>query len=195
MSAIKIRHTLAAIPALIFWAVSLIFFVMGLSMQDQTGYLRNIAIGLAVANTIIQFIGWDSEPDELGSMLYVAWIASYILGVGTNMVSLLNILQINNSFLEYVVAGSLSVIIEMTPERLFVLAWRSVSPKPVVTQQYQSKKHRHQQQEQQTKTHQVRGATPPGMSRAEYLRMLQQQAQEINNAATRQDDNEEHYVN
>lgn len=127
---IKVRHTLAAIPAVIFWVVSFMFFIMGLSLDDQTGYMLYIAFGLAAANTVIQLIGWDSRPEELGTILVWSWYASYVLGIGTNMVSLINILQIQNTVLEWMVAGSLSFLIEVTPERLFVLAWRSLFPKP-----------------------------------------------------------------
>lgn len=126
---IKFRHTLAAIPAVIFWVVSFMFFIMGLSLDDQTGYMLYIAFGLAAANTVIQLIGWDSRPEELGTILVWSWYASYVLGIGTNMVSLINILPIQNTVLEWMVAGSLSFLIEVTPERLFVLAWRSFNPK------------------------------------------------------------------
>lgn len=176
----NIRHTFAVIPALIFWGVSLIFFVMGLSMDDHTGTLFYIACALALANTVVQLIGWDSHPDELGPLVYYSWLASYVLGIGTNMVSLLKILQLDVAFLEWMVAGALSFMIEVTPERLFVLAWRSVFPKQGRTfQPYQGGEDRRggqrKNKQQNNQGQQHHGPTPEGMTRADYLRALRTQ--------------------
>lgn len=182
---IKFRHTMAVIPAVIFWAVSLVFFVLGLSFDDHTGYLKWIGIALAVANTIIQMIGWDTEPNELGPLLFYTWIASYILGIGTNLVSLITILQINNPLLEWIVAGSLSFLIEVTPERLFVLAWRSLNPKKSNTftplRPVQGPRHHGQS---------PFGNPPPGVSRKEWNRHVQAELQK--NAQQRKTANAQH---
>lgn len=186
----KIRHTLAVIPAIIFWGCSAVFFVMGLSMDDHTGLLFYIACALALANTIVQLIGWDSHPDELGPLLYYTWIASYVLGIGTNMVSLLKILEgMDVAFLRWMVAGALSYIIEVSPERLFILAWRSVVPKTngSMFQPYQGGEDRrsesrgqgqNKQQGKKNKGHVINGQTPQGQTRAEYLRQLKLQEME-----------------
>lgn len=179
---IKIRHTVAVLPAIIFWAVSLAFFVLGLSFDDQTGYMLYIGIALGLANTVVQWIGWDTDPEELGGLLYWTWMASYVLGIGTNMVSLINILQINNTVLEWVVSFALSFIIEVSPERLFVLAWRSLNPRPTRQHPFYSSNQQHKgnnqvkkNQQQRHKGHQVFGDTPAGMSRGDYLRKLNQE--------------------
>lgn len=176
----KFRHTIAVIPALIFWVVSVQFFIMGLSLHDQTGYMKMIAIALAVANTIIQLIGWDSDPNELGPLLFWLWIASYVLGIGTNIVSLVGILQIQNVFLKWIISGALAFMIEVSPERLFVLAWRSVSPKRGNHNNgpYSGgDNRRNNQNRQQHSGHQQLGQTPLGMNRGDYVR---QQAQQQN---------------
>lgn len=178
MKTYKVRHIAAVIPALIFWTVSLIFFVMGFSFNDQSGLLLYVGLGLAIANTIFQWIGWDTAPTELSPILYYGWMGSYVLGVGTNMVSLIDILQIPNPILEWTISFALGFMIEVTPERLFVLAWRAINPKP------NNQGRPYQGGEDRRGEHRGKkqyGDTPPGMSRADYMR---QQAQK--NAAAQQ---------
>lgn len=124
----KLRHALAIIPAVIFWIASMAFFVLGFSFDDQTGAMWWIALGLSIANTVIQIMGNDSTYDEMGLILTIGWIASYILGIASNVVSLLFVLNLPQYF-EYAIAGSLGTMIEILPERMFVIAWRSIHPK------------------------------------------------------------------
>ena len=80
-----------------------------------------IAIALTVSNTIIQIIGNEQEAEGMGVALWFGWIASYILGIGTNIVGLISILDIANTNLEWGIAFGLGTIIEVLPERLLVL--------------------------------------------------------------------------
>lgn len=127
MSESKTRYRMAIIPALIMWAVSMIFFVIGLSVGDTSGWIGYIAAALAVANTIIQIIGNDGDTDSLGPILTIVWIMSYALGIGSNVTALAYvIINIQNPWLEWLVCISLGTIIEIAPEKLFVLFWRSL---------------------------------------------------------------------
>lgn len=80
-----------------------------------------IAISLTISNTIIQIIGNEQETEGMGVALWFGWIASYVLGIGTNIVGLLSILAIENTNLEWGIAFGLGTIIEVLPERLLVL--------------------------------------------------------------------------
>lgn len=129
----KFRYKIAFIPATIFWAASMVFFILGLAFgtigQATTHSIMFwVSVGLAISNTIIQIMGNDAEPGELGLVLFWGWIASYGLGIGSNVNSLIQILNIQNRYLEWLIAISLGTMIEVMPERLWVLFWRSTFP-------------------------------------------------------------------
>lgn len=117
------KPLLALVPVVIFWVTSVIFFIVGLAFKnpivlfgyDLTSY---IAISLSLANTAIQIIGNDTE--DLDFQLRVIWVTSYVLGIGTNVYGLLQVLSIQNPLIEWAVAVSLGLIIEISPEKLFV---------------------------------------------------------------------------
>lgn len=119
------KPLLSLVPAIIFWFVSMVFFVFGLSFKNPIVLLGAdlttfIAISLSVSNTIIQVIGNDQEAEGLGVALMLGWMASYALGIGTNVVGLLSVLSIADSRLEWVIAIGLGTMIEVLPERLLV---------------------------------------------------------------------------
>jgi len=131
---------LALVPALVFWVVSALCFVFGLSFQNPIGVLiwgwdvsMWIAIGLAIANTIIQIIG--NDQDDMSTVLFVGWMASYVLGIGSNVNALLGVLHIESVFLEWAICVALGAMIEVLPEKLLVIFLKSIENKPRFGQQ------------------------------------------------------------
>jgi hypothetical protein len=124
----KTRYKIAIVPAVIFWFASIVFFITGLSFGDKSGVMFWIALLLGLSNTVIQIIGNDSNAEDIGMVLFIGWIASYALGIGSNVNSLMMTIQIDNRILEWTVCLSLGAMVEVLPERLFVLFWRSVAP-------------------------------------------------------------------
>lgn len=115
---------LSLVPAIVFWLVSMVFFVVGLKFKNGIvfggiDFSSAIAISLSLSNTIIQIIGNDQEED-LGTAMWLGWIGSYLLGIGTNVVGLTSILDISNPYIEYSIAIGLGTVIEVMPERLLV---------------------------------------------------------------------------
>lgn len=125
---------LALFPAVVFWFVSIIFFMVGLKFNNPIVFFgrdlsSTIAIMLSISNTVIQVIGNDQEQEGLGFALWIGWIGSYTLGIGTNVVGLLSILQIDNAILEWSIAIGLGSMIEVLPERLVVQFLKGFKPK------------------------------------------------------------------
>jgi len=99
---------LSLIPAVVFWAVSMIFFMVGLKFNNPVVVFGKdasvvIAVSLSISNTIIQIIGNEQEQDSMGVALWMGWMASYALGIGTNVVGLLTVLSIDNVYLEWII--------------------------------------------------------------------------------------------
>lgn len=127
------KHRLALLPALLFWVVSMICFVFGLSFNTATKILFYgvdfslvIAISLSLSNTFVQIVGNDQDTDKMDVLFKFGWWASYLLGIGSNVSTLSNVIGIPNIFLRYMVCIGLGTIIEVMPERLFVQFLRSV---------------------------------------------------------------------
>lgn len=119
----KIKKLLSLVPMIVFWLASMVFFVVGMSFDNPMIIFRRdvsmaIAVGLALSITAIQVIGNDN--DDMDSTTRVIWIASYVLGIGTNIYGLSIVLSISNPLLEWVVCTSLGVMIEVSPEKFFV---------------------------------------------------------------------------
>lgn len=118
---------LSLVPAATFWVVSMLCFVVGLSFKNPIGFMIWkwdvsvwIAFALSIANTIIQVIGNGQGRAKMGNVMFTGWISSYILGISSNVNTLLGILHIDNDALEWAVAVSLGWMIEVMPERLLV---------------------------------------------------------------------------
>lgn len=119
------KNYLSLIPAIVFLAVSMVFFIVGLRFENPVmlfGYDMStlIAVSLSVSNTIIQIIGNEREKEGMGLALHAGWLGSYLLGIGTNIYGILQIITMQNSYLELIVAVSLGSMIEVLPEKLFV---------------------------------------------------------------------------
>lgn len=117
---------LALFPAFVFWVVSMIFFVVGLKFNTPVVFFGadlsiTIAIALSLSNTVIQIIGNEQDPEEIGLSLWIMWIGSYLLGIGTNVATLLTLLGVDNIYLEWFIAIGLGTVIEVAPERLLVM--------------------------------------------------------------------------
>lgn len=116
---------LSLIPALIFWGVSMVFFVVGLKFGQSLiifGFdvAQIISISLAISITVVQIIGNDTGWSEADLPLRIGWLGSYMLGIGTNVVGILSILSIESKNMEFVIALGLGTMIEVMPERLLV---------------------------------------------------------------------------
>lgn len=118
---------LALAPAVIFWLVSMACFVFGLSFKNPLGVTvggmdisLTIAIALSLANTFVQIVGNDQKKEEMDTLFYFGWMASYLLGIGSNVNTLLGILGFSNIYIEWAVCLGLGTMIEVLPEKLFV---------------------------------------------------------------------------
>lgn len=131
---------LAPLAAIFLWIISVICFVFGLSFKnpvmvmsiDATLY---ISFGLAMCNTIIQLIGNDMDFGDNDKTFWWIWIASYVLGISSNTNTLLQILGLNNIWLEVLIATSLGAMIEIAPEKLVKMWLRSLKTSKPKTQQ------------------------------------------------------------
>jgi hypothetical protein len=85
-----------------------------------------VALALALCNTVIQLIGNGKTFTEDDWVFGGIWLASYVLGISTNAYALLQILGINNMYLEWMVSLSLGTIIEIAPEKLIIIWLKSV---------------------------------------------------------------------
>ena len=181
------KPLLALAPVIIFWVTSVIFFIVGLSFKNPivlfgTDLTSYIAISLSLANTAIQIIGNDTE--DLDLQLKVIWLASYVLGIGTNIYGLLQVLSIQNPFIEWSVAISLGSIIEISPEKLFVQFLRGLrnynKPKEITQSknthfkpQSHQQSHQHNNSFKQNKPIQ-KTSTPPVMTGADFMKLMEE---------------------
>lgn len=120
----------------VFWVASLICFVFGLAFKSGEGiYLPGIplnlemlfSIGLGLANTSIQIVGNDTDKEDLGLALWIMWIGSYLLGVGSNVNYLYQKIGLDSWVLQAMVCWGLGVMIEVAPERLLVKFLRAIN--------------------------------------------------------------------
>jgi len=119
----EIKNWARVAVSLIYWAASMIFFVVGFSFSNPIVIFGKdvsvpLAVALSIANTIIQISGNGDEDKDL--IDNVIWFASYVLGVSTNYIGLTMLLNMNDPNLERVIAGSLGTMIEVLPERMLV---------------------------------------------------------------------------
>jgi hypothetical protein len=152
----KNKMSLAPVAAILLWSVSVICFVFGLSFNQpfmiygfDSSWL--IALALSLCNTVIQLVGNDMEFTDKDWVFLWIWRASYVLGVSSNVNSLIQILGIPNVIIEWLVAISLGTIIEVAPERLIIMWLRgyksntdslSTTPKPFNPQNFKNKPNR-----------------------------------------------------
>lgn len=120
----------------VFWVASLICFIFGLAFKSGEGiYLPGIplnlemlfSIGLGLANTAIQIVGNDTDKEDLGLALWIMWIGSYLLGVGSNVNYLYQKIGLDSWVLQAMVCWGLGVMIEVAPERLLVKFLRAIN--------------------------------------------------------------------
>lgn len=124
---------LSAAP--VFWVASIICFVLGLAFKQDTGvFIVGIpfnltmvfSIGLGLANTAIQIVGNDTDREDMGMSLWLMWIASYMLGIGSNVNFLYSKIGLSSPILQFLVCWGLGVMIEVAPERLLVKFLRAI---------------------------------------------------------------------
>lgn len=138
MKSVTYKEWLGLPAAAVFWIVSIFCFVLGLAFENQTGYIIPgigldmavlISFGLGIANTIVQIIGNDHTKEELGLVLFLGWIASYMLGIGSNVNYLYSLIAIANPLLKFLICAGLGIMVEVLPERLIVRFLRAASGK------------------------------------------------------------------
>jgi len=178
----------------VFWIASIVCFIFGLNFSQGSGIyipgtntdiLIFFSFGLGLANTAIQIVGNDSTKEELGMPLFLMWIASYMLGVGSNVNYLYVVIGLSNPFLQFLVCGGLGVMIEVAPERLLVRFLRSVGILGKVKTQYNTPKtYPSQNQHQGNETRKV---SPPQPTHDVYPRQMPKPRQEprYNNTESR----------
>lgn len=124
---------LALLPALLFWAVSMLCFVFGLSFNTGIGltlggidFSLAVAVALSLSNTFVQIVGNDQDPDKMDGWFKFGWWASYALGIGSNVNALLGIIGIESVLSLYLVCFGLGTMIEVLPEKLLVQFLQSI---------------------------------------------------------------------
>lgn len=183
---------LSAAP--VFWVASLICFVLGLAFKGDGVYLPGIpfdlsilfSLGLGFANTAVQIVGNDTNREDMGMALLLMWIASYMLGIGSNVNFLYQKIGLDSQILQFLVCWGLGVMIEVAPERLLVKFLRAIglleSTKPVHAQtqrastqtqnltQHQSQPHnnRNQRHEEIRRQQQTRNQSPSTYTEPQY---------------------------
>ena len=123
---------LSAAP--VFWVASLICFVLGLAFKGDGVFLPGIpfdlsilfSLGLGFANTAVQIVGNDTDRGDLGMALLLMWVASYMLGIGSNVNFLYQKIGLDSQILQFLVCWGLGVMIEVAPERLLVKFLRAI---------------------------------------------------------------------
>lgn len=143
------KSFLSLIPAAIFLVVSMAFFVVGLKFENPIVLFGKdlsmwIAVSLSLSNTVIQIIGNEKEAEGMGMPLYVGWLASYALGIGTNIYGIMSIVSISNVYLEWIVACTLGTMIEVLPEKLFVQFLKELSKKNMKPVDFHKPSNQHQ---------------------------------------------------
>lgn len=159
--------------AFVFWIASLICFIFGLAFKTGTGIFipgTNLdittlfSLGLGFANTAVQIVGNDTDKEDLGIALWLMWLGSYFLGIGSNVNYLYSVIGLNNIVLQFMVCWGLGIMIEVAPERLLVKFLRSIgilgdTKKKVTTSHptnysQPSREERHEQMRKQTRPQQ-----------------------------------------
>lgn len=162
------KPRLALLPALIFWVVSILCFVFGLSFENPTGYSVEgvdvailIAFALGLANTMVQIVGND-QKDKMEPMMKVGWYASYLFGIGSNVNFLYSVLNLSNVWVEFAVCVGLGTMIEVLPEKLLVQFLDSLGGRSVTQYQHnnQSKRDTPQSREQRHNQFRNNNQTP-----------------------------------
>lgn len=126
-----IKNWSRLVVSLIYWAASMIFFVVGFSFSNPivifgTDISVPLAVALSLANTVIQVSGnGDDDKDWIDNVI---WIASYALGISTNYIGLTMLLNMGDPKLEMIVSASLGTMIEILPERMLVKFLKEYKP-------------------------------------------------------------------
>lgn len=129
------KEWIGLLAAPVFWVASLVCFVLGLAFKQDTGiFISGISvdltllfsIGLGFANTAIQIVGNDTDKEDMGISLWLMWIASYMLGIGSNVNFLNQRVGLDSPILQGLVCWGLGVMIEVAPERLLVKFLRAI---------------------------------------------------------------------
>lgn len=131
----------APFVALVLWGISVICFVFGLNFKNPlivmgTDISLPFSFALAMCMTVIQVVGNGRDNKDDGIFKWIWW-ASYVLGISSNTNTLLGILGLNNTLLEWGVAVPLGAIIEIAPEKLIVMWIEALPTKPQQQQQKQ----------------------------------------------------------
>lgn len=130
------KMAIAPYVAIVLGAVSMLCFVLGLSFKNPiimfgVDFSMVIAFALSLCNTAIQLIG--NGNDQVGDdwVFSAIWKASYLLGISSNVNTLLSILGMSSIYLEWTVALALGSIIEIAPEKLIIMYLKSLKSKVI----------------------------------------------------------------
>jgi hypothetical protein len=118
------------LTALVTWAISFVLFIVGLQFaQPVIIWGKDITVlvsaGISFVITMIELSFNDAiVDDEKDIVMLIIGGAAYALGLVVGYVALTSLLGLGDPRLEKVVAGSLSAIFEIAPERLMVMGLR-----------------------------------------------------------------------
>jgi hypothetical protein len=163
------KPILLIIGAVIVWAISFILFVVGLQFSRPIvmwGHDLTVPVsaGIAVVMTIMEVAFVDSVmDDEKDWMLGALSAACYILGTTVGYLALMSLLSLGDPMLQKVVAGTLSFIFEVAPERMLVWGLRKMDIDidfSKITRMFQSRQQPRRPQNQPRPQNQTRPVQP-----------------------------------
>ena len=128
----NLKNYIAVLAAIMLWLVSMAFFMIGFSVASGGGmYLPNIstnvgpiiAFTISIVNTFIQ-ITWNGPKDDWAE--WGLWGASYLVGVLSNYLGLLQIFNMQDPMIEKGLALAIGIMIEVAPEKLLLRGLREI---------------------------------------------------------------------
>jgi hypothetical protein len=132
------KMNIAPILALGLWIISALCFVFGLNFKNPMGIsLWGVDLGIIVASMLsiimtgVQLMGNGKSLKELqrdDPIFFIGWVATYFLGIASNVNTLLMILGVSNIYLEGIIAVSLGAIIEIMPEKIIIRWLKAQTP-------------------------------------------------------------------
>lgn len=115
------KKKFAAVGAIIFWCISVVFNVYGFSFSNENSWAWIVGLAMSIGITIIQLVG-NSVKKMDNTFTYIWWL-SYLYGIGANVYGIINFMGVDVSvYYKWIIAVPMGVMIEVVPERLLLLS-------------------------------------------------------------------------
>lgn len=82
-----------------------------------------VALIISMVNTIFQ-IAWNDKRDDIWE--WGLWVASYVVGISSNYMGLILVLNMSDPMMEKILSLSLGAMIEIGPEKLLLRGLREL---------------------------------------------------------------------